>query len=399
MSIRQGNKTIAGNGLGKANTDLSNLTSAGANIANWSSNVSNCITNIPQDIKMELNNGTLTLKAGSKVYVPNGFEADGTTPKFDVKVVTQDKTSSFSWMTTGTYLLMCFTDTNIDAVHINNIYSGTSFPTSPKLGMVCYRTDENKVYRFENSNWYNVLALPLALISSTSSGVSSIDQIFNGFGYIGSTVFALPGVKGLFPNGRNADGSLKNIEIIVSNVITQTTYPANKMLDFVVRQDGVSGGISELGWNYNEAENQTYNSIGAKANWVPCVRFFIDSNAKITSFKPKTPFHAVDYSDTEYMAHQAIPSAKRISLTATNEGAYTAPADGYFVFFATANASNGYAGLRRSGLVVSMFSSLINTTSSAIEIPVRKGEVIILFYGNVSSVTFYFEYAQGATNE
>ena len=29
----------------------------------------------------------LTLKAGSKVYVPNGFESDGTTPKFDEIVV------------------------------------------------------------------------------------------------------------------------------------------------------------------------------------------------------------------------------------------------------------------------------------------------------------------------
>ena len=32
----------------------------------------NCITEIPNDIKLELSNGTLTLKAGSKVYVPNG---------------------------------------------------------------------------------------------------------------------------------------------------------------------------------------------------------------------------------------------------------------------------------------------------------------------------------------
>ena len=32
----------------------------------------NCLTEIPQDITLELNNGTLTLKAGSKVYVPNG---------------------------------------------------------------------------------------------------------------------------------------------------------------------------------------------------------------------------------------------------------------------------------------------------------------------------------------
>ncbi|MBO7733689.1 MAG: hypothetical protein J6S67_14085, partial [Methanobrevibacter sp.] len=65
--------TLSGYGITDgANTDLSNLTDTGKNIANWSSNVSNCITEIPQDVKLELNNGTLTLKAGSKVYVPNG---------------------------------------------------------------------------------------------------------------------------------------------------------------------------------------------------------------------------------------------------------------------------------------------------------------------------------------
>ena len=72
---------IANTGTG-ANTSLSNLTSTGQNIGNWSSNVTNCITGIPQDIKLELSSGTLTLKAGSKVYVPNGFEQDGTTKKY-----------------------------------------------------------------------------------------------------------------------------------------------------------------------------------------------------------------------------------------------------------------------------------------------------------------------------
>ena len=45
-------------------------------VANASQMITNCITEIPQDIKLELNNGILTLKAGSKVYVPNGFETD-----------------------------------------------------------------------------------------------------------------------------------------------------------------------------------------------------------------------------------------------------------------------------------------------------------------------------------
>lgn len=34
--------------------------------------ITNCITKIPQDINLVLSEGTLTLKAGSKVYVPNG---------------------------------------------------------------------------------------------------------------------------------------------------------------------------------------------------------------------------------------------------------------------------------------------------------------------------------------
>ena len=34
------------------------------------SRITNCITKIPQDIKLELTNGTLTLKAGSKIYIP-----------------------------------------------------------------------------------------------------------------------------------------------------------------------------------------------------------------------------------------------------------------------------------------------------------------------------------------
>ena len=58
-----------------------------SNLLNYTTNR---ILEIPQDIKLELNNGTLTLKAGSKVYVPNGFESDGTTPKFDVVTIEND---------------------------------------------------------------------------------------------------------------------------------------------------------------------------------------------------------------------------------------------------------------------------------------------------------------------
>lgn len=85
MTIRRGSDIIAGTyNLDEYATktdvqvDIDNLTTdlnnkANINLSN-STAITNCITEIPQDIKLELNNGTLTLKAGSKVYVPNGFE-------------------------------------------------------------------------------------------------------------------------------------------------------------------------------------------------------------------------------------------------------------------------------------------------------------------------------------
>ena len=56
------------------NTNLAKALNAKQDVAtavNYD-NITNCITEIPQDIKLELNNGTLTLKAGSKVYKLDG---------------------------------------------------------------------------------------------------------------------------------------------------------------------------------------------------------------------------------------------------------------------------------------------------------------------------------------
>ena len=77
-------------------TNASLTESLQSNLLNYTTNR---ILEIPQDIKLELNNGTLTLKAGSKLYRPNGFEADGTTPKFDEVVITVDKTG-LEWFST-----------------------------------------------------------------------------------------------------------------------------------------------------------------------------------------------------------------------------------------------------------------------------------------------------------
>ena len=62
MSLRVGNNILAGSPIDKTDLDLAN-----------SPYTTNRILEIPQDIKLELNSGTLTLKAGSKLYDGTGY--------------------------------------------------------------------------------------------------------------------------------------------------------------------------------------------------------------------------------------------------------------------------------------------------------------------------------------
>ena len=142
-----------------AKTDLSNLTSAGANISNWSSNVTNCITEIPQDIKLELNNGTLTLKAGSKVYVPNGSGTfDTVTTTADVSTTRTDTNKCMVWR---------YSAGNLGIFPIQLFYSGPTAPTASTF-MFWYDTTENKCKHTSDggSTWVSGDSFPLCIVST-----------------------------------------------------------------------------------------------------------------------------------------------------------------------------------------------------------------------------------------
>ena len=93
------------------------------------------------------------------------------------------------------------------------------------------------------------------------SGFTSIDQVFNGFGYIGSTVFALPGVKGLAPNGRNADGSLKNTEVVCEGVSVYSTSAANTFLMYI--KPNVAARFAGRGTHFEQNEKPTVSTTYA----------------------------------------------------------------------------------------------------------------------------------------
>lgn len=369
MSVRQNGAVIAGGGTKDMLTQK---------------NITNCITEIPQDIKLELNAGTLTLKAGSKVYVPNGAGV------FDEILITADKINSFSWMASGTkYLLTYLTDTNIiDGCDLSSCSSGTSFPVGPVNGWVCYRTDENKIYRYDGFNWQNIVGLPLGIATGSGSGVASIDQVFNGLGYIGGTVFGLPGLKALQPNGFNADGTSKNVEVELPSVKTWTTGNYSfQNAPLLVDNTGfyVSTGIS-----YNKATN-TNNANSAIIGYCSGTPYTISIFPHITAFR------SLDYNDSEYIANCAMPSGRYINLTLGSSGTnYTAPADGYVTLIKEATNANQYIEMSTYQVFANMNSHFSGQLLYA-TIPVSKGGVFQVNY-NAGGATnrFRFTYAVGA---
>lgn len=253
--------------------------------------ITNCITEIPQDIKLELNNGTLTLKAGSKVYY-NGLPVIIDSDK-SLVVPTTFPTSSFIISVIPTKSELKQSEVKITSSSASN--PGVNYA-------MWFNTTDNKCYINDGNANATMCSYPICIVNCVNgTGFTSIDQVFNGFGYIGSTVFALPGVKGLIPNGRNADGSLKSIEFTISSVLTRTFtstigaftgYAAFQAIapNFILSYDSLNY------WTYNEEKN-IFERQNETTGFCYISKITTDSTGKITSFTPKTVFHALDYND------------------------------------------------------------------------------------------------------
>lgn len=378
----------------KAETDLGNITDGAKNVASWSSNVTNCITEIPQDIKLELNAGALTLKAGSKIYVPNGFEQDGTTPHFDTVVIENDMNTAYS----NVGVLMLFWSSSFNYIFgydITYCNSGSSVPSN--FTGWFYNTTTNTINQYQSGTIIQnrTVSFPLGIITTDSSSIKSIDQVFNGFGYIGSTVFALPGVKGLIPNGRNADGTLNNT--VTNDYNTVKTVQVNTSTAKIAMYVGGGLGSQTNGFELNEQENFNYDS-GVLTNALEVARVIVDSNSRITAFSSKTAFHSVDYSDTEYIAHQAMPSDRYVNLTlGTSGNTYTMPADGYLCLEKVSTAQNQMIRFICGDNIRMICISNYQNNYLSLTMPVKKGTVVSVSYTAAGDTNkFTFTYANGA---
>jgi len=290
----------------------------------------NCITEIPQDIKLELSEGTLTLKSGSVVTFPNGTQIQ----------TTEDKTATYG--SDGTRIV-CLDNSgsSISVLDVlTKVVSGTTDSLAGTAYHTWYDTTNNQIVRYASNTTTPALtgiSFPLAIVTVSDGAISSIDQVFNGFGYIGSTVFVLPGVKGLIPNGRNADGTLKNTPF-TTTLLTRTYSSATLTLALNSNYLGYTNLV------YNKDENLNYASGGVVSNLCNCGTFVV-SNGLITSFNVKKAFNALDYNDGATIAGWAIPdynTVTSISITSGTAKSFTATVNCFVSLQATGTGTQCY---------------------------------------------------------
>lgn len=426
---------------GLANSDLSNLTTAGEKHFLNMSQITNCLLEVPQRIKYTLVDGTLTIKAGSVVIVPYGTE-DKTTdlPKgatfinenfkvYDTQFsdgkffvwaeLVNDISSSYTVSDTQTRITSIAIKTN---EIVGSLYSVSSATPSASQYTIVYNLSTNLIgYTHENSTIYygeHIPSFPIMLaVANGKTPYGSIDQVFNGMGYIGSTVWVDKGVKGLIPNGRNDDGSLKNIEWTNDSVkitINDTLYGVNRIVigdtqdfDSYVNMSEFQGVfdspppvLGTWGTYYNDNENImyiNYNNQWNKTNRLLCADISVSSD-KIASFNPKLPFRAVDYNDKSEISGWSMPSNKYIDLTLGASGTtYTAPANGWVTLEKYSGANNQYAILyNNTSTLRSGVNIATSGTQALIMLPVLKGDVYGVSYNlNGKTSRFRFIYAVG----
>lgn len=396
--------TPDGGTIPEVNTDTNQqvLSNDGTNLS-WRNEqvgynqITNCITEIPQDIKLEINNGTITLKAGSKVYNGNGV----------LKTTTTD-ISSINANYDGQVLIALSKDFDVLLAGFVPGETVSELPTSTASFKIYYNTTDKKCYLDTTDGWQEC-SLPIALGTSTVSSWVSIDQVFNGFGFVGSTIFALTGVKGLSPNGNDSlTGIKKNNIISIENILTYTcpNITANVILDLYANKIAINSQAFDKPTTdlifFDEINNYNYAGLGISNDiWVGSARI---ENGKIVLFNPKHPISLIDKNDSSWVAQQAMPSKKYINLELGISGTvYTAVANGYIQLVKQATAANQYLVAYDTNLpstTVDENTIAIKWSTSGVNdvlyFPVRKGQQFIIGYTfGGQTIAFRLIFAQG----
>lgn len=317
--------------------------------------ITNCLKEVPQRIKYTLVDGVLTILKGSVCIVPYGtkdktadlpkgatfinenfkvYDTQFSDGKFFVWVELVNDSPVPNWNTiTGVCMLgFRFDSSGYVTLLPQDNHSGDTKPTSTTgIYWRWYDTNANKIkYTADNgASWVSETCTFPFMITNTVTGVhTSINEVFNGMGYIGSTIWTDKGVKGLVPIDRNkADGSLINEEVTIDKFVI-ATFPDNVSVSAVVSYELADGNqipnahiAAHESRFYFETTSQPTSSSFKWFDKTRNIQYFHDDNqtaftglyriknlelaivvvssGKITSFTPKLPFRAADENDID----------------------------------------------------------------------------------------------------
>lgn len=289
------NKIIADGQSGLSETIVEGQQSlANASDALRQNQITNCLLEVPQKIKIEVIDGVLILKAGSNLTFPN----IGNINRFTERTITVDATTVGS-ITMGEHLIFDAGGAGGESLRycpITKVFSNTTEPTTPTESDTWYDLTNNVIRVYQGGAWIGARSLPIAKITVTENGIS-VDQVFNGFGYIGSTIWVDKGVRGLIPNGRNKDGTLNNIEFITQNILLRTNTEKGPFYCVLV-DNGTRISIADgHNWTYDETTNYISNNGTLRQNIGFYGTITLNTSGVVLNFSPKLTFRAVDYNN------------------------------------------------------------------------------------------------------
>lgn len=266
-------------------------------------------------------------------------------PKFDEVVISKDITAD-----TKAYSgLYCYNTAGWFSI-LEDTVSGSSF-NSPSSLQGWYDTANNIIKRYNPSvGWQQPFSFPICKVTSDGNSITSVDQIFDWCGFIGSTAFVLPGVKGLKSNGIKSDGAYNNIEVETKSVLlNHYEYQATGQ-QFGLGRNGNSIWRTNAYYSqptaptpktysvwHNTIDNFNYY-IGADAStgWVKNANsdfkvvnsISTDSSFKITSLVPTTvqPLRTGRIITNVYKGSTLVYRLGFDPVTFTENGTWTVPA-------------------------------------------------------------------------
>ena len=181
----------------------------------------NCILDIPQNIKLEFNDGTVTLKAGSVIVLTGDtYSTITTTQDITWNSSTQANTKQYLFITKYGFAGGLYGRSNL-----NKADSGPNLPVDGSTYLTFFNTTDKIIYQWnpDNSEWESTtLCYPLGIVEIDSQGHiagfakddNGKDIIFNDFCIIGHHYIGYPNNDlALGCNGFNTDGSYKTTYI------------------------------------------------------------------------------------------------------------------------------------------------------------------------------------------